>query len=111
VHDLDMLQQDYVVRLIRQLALAIARAVGLRGRDEELLRELDAASADALGLPEGALDRLDGKTLAAMLKDPGVIRTFADLLDEEAAAHERLGHEAVGARRRALAAELRGLAP
>jgi hypothetical protein len=104
-----MIEQDYVLRLVRQLGQVVARMVGLRQKqqEEEVVRQADSAAGDLLGLPPGAFDRLDGRTLAALLKDAALVRGVAELLDEEAAAHEALGRTETAARRRALAADLR----
>jgi hypothetical protein len=104
-----MIEQDHILRVARQLAAALARVLGLRGRDEEILREVDAACGDLLGLPVGALDRLDAMTLARLLKEPELVQRFADLVAEEAAARQRLGQVEVAERRRRMAAALRGL--
>lgn len=106
-----MFEQDYILRLARQLAQLVARLMGLRQKqqDEEVVRQAESAAGDLLGLPPGAFDRLDGKTLAALLKDDALVSGVADLLDEEAAAHETLGRAEVASRRRKLAAELRAV--
>ena len=103
------IEQDYILRLARQLAQLVARLMGLRQKqqDEEVVRQADSAAGDLLGLPAGAFDRLDGATLASLLKDDALVRGVANLLDEEAAAHEALGQPATAARRRLLAAQLR----
>jgi hypothetical protein len=102
-------EQDYVLRLVKQLAAVVARMIGLREkkREAEVIAEAESAAGDLLGLPPGAFDRLDGATLAQLLKEPEIIRTMAELLDEEAAAHHALGRDDLAARRRRLAAELR----
>ena len=105
-----MFEQDYLLRLVKQLAALVGRVIGLRGRDEEVVREVDAACGDLLGLPPGALDRLDGATIAGLLRDPELMRQMAELVDEEAAALERLGRAAPAARRRQIAADLRSAA-
>jgi hypothetical protein len=102
-----MFEQDYVLRIAKQLADALARIMRLRSREEEVLREVDAACGDLLGLPPGALDRLDAPTLIRLLKSPELAQQLADLVDEEAAARERLGQPETAARRRRLAAALR----
>jgi hypothetical protein len=84
--------------------------MGLRAKQQhqEIIRHTDGAAGDLLGLPAGAFDRLDGATLAALLKrDDTLVRAVADLLDEEALAHDALGDAATAARRWRLAADLR----
>lgn len=104
------IEQDYILRLARQLAQVLARVMGFRAKQqhEEIIRQTDSAAGDLLGLPAGAFDRLDAATLAALLKhDDTLIRSVADLLDEEALAHDALGDAATAARRHRLAAQMR----
>jgi len=102
-------RQDYLMRLVEQLAAVIARMLGLRssGRAAQALTEAEHGY-DLLGLPSGLIDVLSASALAELLGSPEKIRLVADLLDEEAASLDALG-DPRAAQKRALAAELRAL--
>src|SRR5262245_5972732 len=100
-------RQDYLMRLVEQLAAVIARMLGLRksGRAADALVEAERGY-DLLGLPTGLIEVLSAPAIAELLASPEKVRMVADLLDEEAAALEALG-DPRAARKRELAAELR----
>jgi hypothetical protein len=64
-----MQQSDYIERLIRQVAQAIAAALGLAhaGDPQRALEDLDATWSSAIGLRRADLERLDAKSLRAIL--------------------------------------------
>jgi hypothetical protein len=102
-----MQRQDYIERMIAQIAEAIGRALGLArsGQPIEAQSELDAAWSGALGLSRGDVQRLDDVTLRALL---GAKRTAAArLLDAEAELKELQGDLASPPQLRALATTLR----
>lgn len=102
------IRDDFIMRMVAQLAAAVARMLGLRnaGQHEEALREAEQAHS-LLGLPAGLLDRVDAATLASILgHQPAKLTAVADVLDQEAAAMTALGDPRAEGRR-ALAAGLR----
>lgn len=103
-------EQDYILRLARQLAMMVARIVGLgrKGKIDEALAEAEQAYGDLLGLPPGLIDRIDAATLARLLGATEKCRAVADLLEAEAGILDAKGDQARAARRRELAEGLRG---
>lgn len=83
-----MFRQDWLMRLIEQLGDFVRRMAGLveKGRYEEALSESDRAWSDLLGVPRDVVDRVDGPTLAQLLRDPAKQRAAAELLATEARA-------------------------
>jgi len=79
-----MYREDYLMRMIRQLAEALARIAGLR-KAGDLRQALDAVDRlyDELGIPRELVDVVDTPTLAGMLGRPDKIRAAAMLLWEE----------------------------
>src|SRR5688572_14684808 len=85
-----MLRDDYIIRLIKQLAAALARIVGKRkaGDYDGALQEVGKGWDDLIGQPPRELvDVLDTQTLAEMLREPDKMRVAAQLLIEEGRAH------------------------
>lgn len=85
-----MLREDYIIRLIKQLAAALARIAGRRkaGDYEGALAETGKAWDDLIGQPPRELvDVLDTATLAGLLKEPARMRAAAQLLVEEGRAY------------------------
>ena len=80
-----MEREDYIHRLIRQLAEALAKLAGLR-EQRDYKRAL-AANADAweglLGHQRSLVDVVDTPTLAELLREPYKMRVAAKLLWEE----------------------------
>ncbi len=102
-----MQRQDYIERLIQQIAAAVARALGAarNGHPDDAQRELEATWSGVLGLRRGDVDRVDEATLRALLgakKEPA-----AALLEAEAEVRQSKGDDVGAARLRALAARLR----
>jgi hypothetical protein len=81
-----VLRDDYLGRMIRQLAEFIARVSGLAlTRDfARADQELGRAWLELLDVPRELVDRVDGPTLAQLLRDPAKMRVAAELLVEEA---------------------------
>lgn len=100
-----MLRDDYIIRLIKQLAAVLARIVGKRqaGDFEGALAEAGKAWDDLIGQPPRDLvDLVDTHTLAGMLKEPAKMRVAAQLLIEEGRAYAGKGdpvHAAICYRR------------
>ncbi|HEX7841896.1 MAG TPA: hypothetical protein VF469_30710 [Kofleriaceae bacterium] len=101
-----MWEDDYILRVIQQLADAIARIVGLNQRAEydRALAEAEQAWSELLDLPAGLADAVDSRTLAGMLREPARIRLAAQLAQEHARALTGKGdtHGAALRSRRAL---------
>ena len=89
-----MLREDYLERMIRQLAEAIARIAGwtANGKLEDAIRETDRAWDELLDVPRDLVDRLDGPTLAQLLGEPAKMRVAAELLAAEARVHQAKGN-------------------
>lgn len=79
------MQEDYVIRLIRQFVDAIARIAGFRKRGEYERASVEIGRAwEELGVPHELVLATDGATLAQLLREPDKQRIAAQLLAEEA---------------------------
>jgi len=80
-----MLREDYVMRLIRQIAEFVRAMVRKAdaGDYEGALAEADRAYSDLLGMPSGLADRLDSATMASMLGTPERMRAAARISWQE----------------------------
>jgi hypothetical protein len=89
-----VIRQDYLERMIEQLAATIGRILGLvsEGKSEEAARELDGCYR-SLGVTRDMIERLDATTLGAML-GAGRAEAVARVLDAEAALAQSQGREA-----------------
>jgi hypothetical protein len=87
-------REDFIERMIRQLAEALARIAGrtANGKLEEALAESDRAWTDLLDVPRDLIERLDGPTLAQLLADPMKMRIAGELLAAEARVHQAKGN-------------------
>jgi hypothetical protein len=106
-----VIRQDYIERMIEQLAAAIARIAGLasEGKYEDAARELDGCYR-SLGVTRHMLERLDAPTLAAMLGGSRA-EAVARVLDAEATLARSQGKDAEeGAKSRVAAALRRAVA-
>ena len=106
-----MLKQDYIERMIAQIAEAVGRILGLvgEGHPEDAEREIEGAWSGVIGLRRSDVDRLDETTLVALLGAKSTIA--ADLLGAEASVREARGDSVAAARLRALAERLRAARP
>ncbi len=99
-------QRDYILRMIEQLAEAMARIVGARkAGDLHQARQLLRETADGLFGPLcGMLEKVDAASAAMLLADGEKIRAYAALVVEEANILEQEGElgRAKSLRRRAL---------
>lgn len=102
-----MQQQDYIERLISQIAAAVGRILGLAhaGQPEDARRELEATWSRVVGFRRADVDRLDEMVLRTMLGDKRVAASA--LLDAEAEMARTAGDPTSAARLAALAARLR----
>lgn len=95
-----MIREDYIIRMIKQLAAFLARIVRKReaGDYAGALAEAGKAWDDLVGQPPRDLvDLVDTPTLAEMLKEPARMRIAAQLLTEEGRAYAGKGDPAHGA--------------
>jgi tetratricopeptide (TPR) repeat protein len=78
-------REDYLLRLIHQLADAIAAIAGLnrKGEHDKALAAADQAWGKLLDAPRELIDAVDTPTLAGMLREPAKIRVAAQLCYEE----------------------------
>jgi hypothetical protein len=104
-----MFQEDYILRMVQQLAAAIARIAGLNQREQhdEALADADRAWGELLGdIPPELAGSVDSRTLAGMLRQPARIRLASQILGEQARALAGQGDDAGAARRARRALEL-----
>jgi hypothetical protein len=75
-----MFENDYVMRIVKQVAEAIARMLNLSddGDHDRALREADDAW-DLLGVPRELVAAVDTRTLAGLLRGPEGMRLAAEL--------------------------------
>lgn len=112
-----MFREDYIHRLIRQLADALAKLAGLRkaGDYDTALDGCARTWDDLLEVPRELVDVTDTPTLAGMLREPDKIRAAAKILVEEGHALKGKGDPLTAAVRYRKALELfleaRALAP
>ena len=111
-----VIREDYIMRIIRQLAVALARIAGFRkaGKHQEALDEAGKLY-DELGVPREVCDVVDTPTLAGLLVHPDKIRALAQVCWEEGRIYQAQGDPLTGFARLRRALELyleaRALAP
>jgi hypothetical protein len=88
-----MFREDYIIRLIRQFAEALARIARLRveGKLSDARAAIDNLHDELFGLPRAMTDRVDTPTLAALLKDADKMRAAAMLYWEEGRLYKATG--------------------
>lgn len=103
-----VVDKDYVLRLARQIAELLARALALtgKGRKDEGLEVLERGCAELLGVELTALLWLDSRSAADVLGSVERIEAFAALVEAAAQVHARGGDEAGAQSRRQHALEL-----
>jgi hypothetical protein len=104
-----MFQEDYILRMVQQLAAAIARIAGLNQREQhdQALAEAERAWGELLGdIPPELAASTDSHTLAGMLRQPARIRLAHEILREQARALAARGDTAGAARHARRALEL-----
>jgi hypothetical protein len=106
-----MLRKDYIERLTRRLAEAVAKMLGLveAGLGEEAESLLDAMYAEHLGLPKGLIESLDDASKRQVLA--GRAQVAVRLLKAEAELRMAQGRAADAQRALALAKALEDEAP
>ena len=80
-----MFREDYIMRLVKQLADFVARIAGFRqeGEFERAQEEIERARDELLGFPPGLVDTIDAATIVSLLRHPDKIRAAARLFWEE----------------------------
>jgi tetratricopeptide (TPR) repeat protein len=78
-------REDYLLRLIHQLADFIAHIAGLnrKGEHDKALAAADEAWGKLIDAPRELIDAVDTPTLAGMLREPAKMRAAAQLFYEE----------------------------
>ena len=102
-------QDDYLLRMIRDAAIFLRRVFDARRRGSrgEALDTLDNAWFQLLGLPRNVAQRLDAASLARLLAIPERCTVAADLLETEAALCDQDGLTVEAASLRETARKLR----
>jgi hypothetical protein len=80
-----VLRDDYLIRLIKQVAAFLARVAGLRrkGQYDEAMVESARAFEELFEIPHDVGDAVDSPSLASMLRTPEKMRLAAQLFWEE----------------------------
>ncbi len=80
-----MFREDYIIRLVKQLADFVARIAGFRqeGDFERAQAEIERARDELLGFPPGLVDAIDTPTIVSLLRHPDKLRAAARLFWEE----------------------------
>ena len=75
-------ERDFILRVIKQLVDAIARALGLakEGKQQEAQALLEEACGALLGMDYRTLALVDGASAASLLGDPSRVFAFARLV-------------------------------
>jgi hypothetical protein len=78
-------REDFIIRLIKQLADFVARIAGYRqaGEFERAQGEIERARDELLGFPPGLVDAIDTATIVSLLRHPDKLRAAARLFWEE----------------------------
>jgi hypothetical protein len=78
-------REDFIIRLIKQLADFVARIAGYRqaGVFERAQAEIERARDELLGFPPGLVDAIDTATIVSLLRHPDKLRAAARLFWEE----------------------------
>ena len=88
-----IVEKDFIERMIKQFAEALARALGLarKGKVHEAIEQLEAACPSLLGMDYAPLALVDSASAAALLREPAKVKTFAKLLAGAAEVYELAG--------------------
>lgn len=91
-----LVERDYVMRLVKQLAELLARALKLQGqkKHEEAAEVLEAGCLSLFGMDWKTLAWADSASAAELLKEPMRVRLFASLVEQRAQFHEECGEAA-----------------
>ncbi len=93
---MSIVERDYVMRLVKQLAELFARALNLKlaKKHEEAAEVIEAGCLTLFGIDWRTLSWADSASAAQLLKEPARIRAFAALLEQRAELHEAAGEPA-----------------
>jgi len=88
-----MLKRDLILRMLEELARALARALALRRRGAlpEAAEEVEAAAKSLLGVDLEMVAALDPAALARQLADPVRVAVLARIVHERAAVASAAG--------------------
>ena len=88
-----IIERDFIMRQVKQLAEALARALKLKAakKDDEAAEVLESACLSVLGLDWKTLAWVDSASAARLLQEPARIRAFAALLEQRAHFHAESG--------------------
>jgi len=80
-----MIERDYIMRMIQQLANALARIMGARKQEkyDEVQKIIDDAYGEILGLSQTLVGVMNAESLTQLLGDGDKIKVLARLLKEE----------------------------
>ena len=87
-----MFEQDYIMRMIKQLADSLARIGGCKADEnyDEAFRLIDGALGDLLGVDVRLLHMMDADSIAAMLSNHHQLLVYLKLELEAADIHRRM---------------------
>jgi hypothetical protein len=87
--------RDYLKRQLKQLALFLARAMGLqkRGRLDEARQELAQATSELVGMEPDVLGGVEPALVARLLASPDRLRVYAEIVRANAGLKRVLGDE------------------
>lgn len=90
---MSMMERDYILRMIQQLAQALGRILGLKkaGKLEEAMQAVQATADGIFGPMRRTLDALDEQSAARLLGSREKIEAYAALTAEEASIHALMG--------------------
>ncbi|MGH7725439.1 MAG: hypothetical protein ACREOU_08420 [Candidatus Eiseniibacteriota bacterium] len=79
-------EKDYVSRQIAILARILARVLGLKeaGRLGEARAEIERGAGSVLGLEYQTLERLDARSVVALLREREIVEAYVKLMETEA---------------------------
>jgi tetratricopeptide (TPR) repeat protein len=95
-----MIERDYIMRMMQQLAAVVARLFRLKEQEEydQALQEVEKAYSELLGMNPEIVPMFDAATLATLLGHPEKMKAMAALFFEQAGLH-RLKQEPEKAQR------------
>ncbi|BDG03877.1 hypothetical protein [Anaeromyxobacter oryzae] len=90
------LQRDWILRIVEQLAQALARVAGLRkqARTEDAVKELAGAASGLAGIDLHMAASVDAATLAGLVREPVRMAVLARVMLERAEIARDLGDAA-----------------
>lgn len=91
-----LVERDYVMRLVKQIAELLARALKLQlaKKHDEAAEVLESGCLSLFGMDWKTLAWADSASAADLLKDPMKVKLFASLVEERAKIHDAAGEPA-----------------